>query len=157
MEIEEGIPFLNNYQALVENREFKRTLVLWLYYTRGLGPPHIHEYTEYARSTIQQILEKWQNGGTVKDLPQQGRPKELTSQVENMIIKTQFEDRYKYGTDIFKELNERGVDISYGKTARTIRDNFKTVNSPFKRSITKENMNKRVTWIDDHSTWKTAK
>jgi len=73
------------------------------------------------------------------------------------LIETQLEDRYKYGTDIFKELNERGVDVSYDKTIRTIRDNFKTVNSPFKFSITKENINKRVTWINDHSTWRTAK
>ena len=63
-------------------------MILWLHYTNGLEPPLIREYTGYASSTIQQILEKWQNEGTVKDLPRQGRPKELTSEVENMIIET---------------------------------------------------------------------
>ena len=157
MEMEEEIPFLDNYQTLVENREFKRTLVLWLSYTKGLEPPMIHEYTGYARSTIQEILKKWQNEGTIKDLPRQGRPKEMTSEVENIIIETQLENRYKYGTDIFKELNERGVDVSYDQTIRTIREKFKTVNSPFRLSITPENKAKRVSWIHDHSTWRTAK
>ena len=45
MEIESPVPFPEEFQALINSREFKRTLIIWLKYSKQLSNKEIVEHS----------------------------------------------------------------------------------------------------------------
>lgn len=157
MEIENTVPFPNEFSALIENRNFKKGLVLWLRHFKKLSPSEIIEYTSYASSSVHDILNKWKDRGSIEDSPRVGRPMEITDETRDLIIEKQLEDRFRHATDILRELKDEDVVVSYDQVKRVIRENFKKVLSPLRINISEQNRVKRVTWIQDHSNWRKSK
>lgn len=157
MEIESSPPFFEELNRIVNERTFKRTLVLWLHYFKRLSLPDIIDYTHIPKSTVYDIKNKWQVEGTIEDLPREGRPFELTPEEVQAVIEKQLSDRFKAATDISKELVDNGWNISYDHVKRVIRENFHKVNSPLKIKIRDENKAKRVSWIQRHLNWRKRK
>lgn len=157
MEIEDSIPFPQDFEAIIENRTFKRGLVLWLRHFKKLSPPEIIKYTTYPKSTVHDILNKWQAQGSIEDSPRVGRPREITDETKDLIIEKQLENRFKHATDIVRELQAEDVNVSYDQVKRVIRENFKKVNSPLRINISEENCAKRVIWIQNHLNWRKSK
>ena len=95
--------------------------------------------------------------GTVKDLPREGGPSKLPEELEDSIIGKQMEDRFKQTTDIFRELNDEGNDVSYDHAKRVIRTTFIKAEAPLRIKISEENKVKRLSRIEDHLKWRKSK
>ena len=95
-----------------------------------MKPLQIAEFTGHARSSIEKVIEKWKNKGTVEDLPRPGRPVTYASEEKNKIINKQLENRFKTTQAIYEENKVEGSDLSYGITRRIINYNFITKNAP---------------------------
>ena len=152
MEIE--VPYVKKLREQLDDRIFKRKLVLWYYYVKGLSQKEIAEETEVATSTISDIIKKWNDTALVEDLPHRGRKKEITKKQENKIKEIQLNDRAKSATTIYKEMNALGNTVSYYQTLRTINANFKSVYAPYKIKLTQKNKEKRVKWCEDAMEWR---
>jgi len=157
MEIEPAIPFPIELQALIDNRDFKRTLILYLKFYKSYSNTDIAGFLEESLQNVQNAIDKWKTQGSVEDLPRRGRPLELSPELKEMIIMKQMEDRFKPAIEIFRELNTEGYEVSYDQVKRIIRTVFIKSNAPFRIKISEENKIKRLQWIEDHERWRKVK
>lgn len=157
MNVEEPIPFFQDFQNLTIDREFIRTLILFLRYSKKMAPTDIAEFINESRQGVHYTLNKWTETGTVKDLPRQGRPAETTEEEQQLIIEKQMEDRFKPIVDIYREMNDEGYDVSYDQTKGIIRNNLKKVLAPLRIKISAENKIKRVEWIRKYFKWRKSR
>ena len=58
MEIETPIPFNEELNELFNQKEFKKTLILWFHYKRRLNPTEVSQETGYARQTVYDTVNK---------------------------------------------------------------------------------------------------
>jgi len=76
---------------------------------------------------------------------------------EKVRVQKQSDDRFKYTTEVHREVNDEGHELSYKQTRRVIKSNFHQDSAPLRSQITEENMNKRVSWINEHTQWRKPK
>ncbi len=144
------IPFGDKLTDELEDRIFKRKLVLWEYYIKERAEEAVATETGIPLSTVSAIISKWREHGVIEDLPRSGRAKETTEEEENKVIEKQKTDRKKPATVIHREMMADGSDISYHQTLSVINDNFDIVYAPYKIEIRPCNKVKRVEWIEKH-------
>ena len=136
--------YIRKLHEQLDDKIFKRKLILWYYYIKGLSQKEIAEETEIGTSTISDIIKKWNDSGLIEDLPRPGRKKEITKRQEKKIKEIQLQDRAKSATTIYKEMKALGNEVSSFQTLRTINADFKSVYAPYKITLTPKNMEKRV-------------
>ena len=134
MELE--VPYRKKLYDVFEDRLFKRKLILWHYYVKNLSQKDISEWTEIPKSTVNDVIKKWEENGVVEDLPRTGREKEITKEDRKLIIDLQKENRTKTATTIHTEVVNLGHDVSYQQTLRTINDTFFSLYAPYKIQLT---------------------
>jgi len=157
MEIESSIPFYTELQDLIENREFKRTLILWLKFLKSYTNKEIANFSGESLQNVKNAIVKWETQGTIEDKPRHGRPPEFSIELEETIIVKQMEDRFKPAIEIFRELNTEGCEVSYDKVKRVIRETFIKSSAPLRIRISEENKAKRLLWIENHTKWRKPK
>ena len=157
MEVESEIPFLTKLQDLVEDRKFKRTLILWLKYFKSFNNQEIARFSGESHQNVRNAVDKWESQASVEDLPRQGRPSEISPEDRDTIIGRQLEDRFKSLIDIYRELNTEGCQVSYDQVKRVIGDTFIKSAAPLRIKMSEENKAKRVLWIESHSRWRRQK
>ena len=150
-------PFGEALQSQLDDRIFKRKLVLWYYYTKDLSQKAISEGTAIPTSTINDVITKWKTTGLIDDLPRSGRSREITSEQEDIIIDKQLEDRTKPATSIHKEIVASGSEITYDQTLRTIHENFNSIYARYKVKLFERNRLKRIGFCEKMLSWRNWK
>jgi len=74
MEIENEIPFFEKLQDILEERIFKRQLILWYYFKKRLTLKEVSEETDIPYSTVRGCIAKWKSEGDIQDKERPGRP-----------------------------------------------------------------------------------
>ena len=59
MEIESPVPFPEEFHALINSREFKRTLIIWIKYSKQLSNKEIVEHSGESYHNVQNAIDKW--------------------------------------------------------------------------------------------------
>ena len=157
MEIEAEIPFYEELKDLFDNKKSKKTLILWFHDIKRLNPSQVSTQTGYPRQTIYDTISKWENRGSIQDLSRSGQLCQTTMEEEKVIVQKQSDDRFKHITEICREVNDEGHELSYKQTRRVIKSNFHQASAPLRLQITKENMKKRVSLINEHTQWRKPK
>ena len=67
--------YIRKLHEQLDDKIFKRKLILWYYYIKGLSQKEIAEETEIGTSTISDIIKKWNDSGLIEDLPRPGKKK----------------------------------------------------------------------------------
>jgi len=142
MEIEEEIPFPEKLQGILEERIFKRQLILWFFFKKKLTLREISEETGIPYSTVRDCIVKCKSEGNIDDKERSGRPSSVSLKDQSIIIEMQKADRRKPATAIHKELIEQGREVSYHQTLYTINSVFETVYSPYEIQLTIRNKEK---------------
>lgn len=154
MDIETSHPFAEQLQTLLRDRKFKRLLVLWHFYELSLSETAVSQRTGIPISTISDIIKRWQESGTVDDEEGRGRKRLISKKDEEKVLSLQESDRRKSAAAIHKDMLDQGSQISYRQTLAIINANFKAVLAPYQIQISAQNRNKRVSWIEEHQSWR---
>lgn len=161
--MKKSIPFEQDLEKELDDKIFKRKLVLWFSYIKNFTNPQISNETGIATSTISQIIRKWRLEGKIEDLKRTGRPSEISEEIKKKIIKMQENDRFKSAMEIYKQIiNENKIstlveDISYRQVLGVIRKNFESIYAPYKIVLSPQNIEKRLDWIEKHKNWRQNK
>ena len=76
--MESNVPFKNALHDILEDRFFKKKLILWYRFVKNLNAKEINEQTSIPIQTIYSILKKWKETGKIQDDERSGRTKILT-------------------------------------------------------------------------------
>ncbi len=161
--MEKFIPFEKELENELDDKIFKRKLVLWWWYIKKQNTVQISNETGLATSTCSQIIRKWKMTGQIEDINRTGRPTEISENTIQKIIKLQEEDRFRSAKDILRELikneNISGEleNVSYYQVWYVIRRNFKSLYAPYKIILKPQNLQKRLDWIQKHKNWRLDK
>ena len=148
--MENEIPHEENLMKELENKIFKRKLILWYRYIKKLKPKEICEETGIHVKTIYHFLDKWHASGVVEDLTRTGRPVEMSKTIQDKIIKIQLDDRFKSKKDVFNEIRDYTKDnpkyncSSYYQVASQIDKNFTSIIAPYSIDLSATNILKRI-------------
>jgi len=152
--MEPEIPFMRELLDELDDRIFKRKLVLWQYFIKGLSQKATAEETDIPTSTVNDIIQKWNKDGVIEDLPRSGRPKEITPRQEKMIVRIQQNDRAKSAKAIHQTMLSLGQGVSYDQTLNVINEHFLSMYAPYKVKLSAENQEKRVKWCEKAMEWR---
>jgi len=154
MEIETEVPFYEELDDLLNDWKFKRKLILWLYYRKGMNQSDISKYADISNSTISKWLGRWKEIGSIEDEEGRGKKVNFTKKQEKMVIEKQKEDRFKTAASIQREMTSQGQELSYKQVLGIVNNAFESSYAPYKIKLTKKNKQKRLDWIDQHNTWR---
>ena len=154
MEIETEVPFYEELDDLLNDWKFKRKLILWLYYRKGMNQSDISKYADISNSTISKWLGRWKEIGSIEDEEGRGKKVNFTKKQEKMVIEKQNEDRFKTAASIQREMTSQGQELSYKQVLGIVNNTFESSYTPYKIELTKKNKQKRLDWIDQHNTWR---
>jgi hypothetical protein len=148
------IPHAEALQELLQEKKFKRKLILWSYFVQINSVSIICKSTGFADQTVRDVIKKWEDFGVVEDLPRSGRPKEISPKEEKMIMEIQDKDRLKPATDINKEMKELGHDLSYFQILDVINNNYISVYAPYKIELKPKHMQERIEFCQSMLDWR---
>jgi hypothetical protein len=69
-----------------ENSNFRKLIVLWLYFSKKLSQILIIEYTNIPTSSINDIINSFRNEGVIEDGRGKNGSKSISNEAENEII-----------------------------------------------------------------------
>lgn len=157
MEIQAPVPFAAELQGILDERLFKRKLVLWYHFTKKMPPMEVSEELDMPIQTVRDIIKRWKERGSIEDQEGRGRKSPVPNRDREMVVNLQKNDRRRTGASIHREMMANGKDISYGQTLAIINDTFDSVYAPYKIELREVNQGKRVKWAQEHSKWRTCK
>lgn len=157
MEIEETVPFLEELDELLNDRKFKRTLELFLYYKKKMIPEAISEFTSRGLATVYRTINNWQERGEIEDRSGRGRSPGYSTRVADKVVEKQLQNRRKSIKSIHREMAEEGSQISYFQTRSIINQTFTVIDARRKIVISPKNKQERLNWIESHEKWRKSK
>jgi transposase len=154
MEFEDTVPFSSELSDLLNDRFFKKRLVLWYHFEKHLIPRQISEETGIAIQTIRDWINHWSEEGSIEDHKGRGRHIEISPSAQDKIVKIQESDRMMPATSVYRETLAAGHEISYRQTLSIINDNFITAQAPYKIELREENKRKRIAMAEMILGWR---
>lgn len=154
-----NIPFYDRLSEIFQDKNFKKSLILWYRYAKGLNPKQICEELNMSISTVYFVLKKWTEFGSINHGNFEKNNSSLRQKTIDKIIQIQKQDRFMSVKDIHKQIvkNETQNNIkkqtSYWQVLRIINSNFKTKPCYYKINLSERNMFKRLIWIQKYKKW----
>lgn len=147
METENTAPHLEEFQCLVKDKKFLRTLELFLYYQKQMSPEDISEFTGRHISTVYRTINNWAEYGHIEEKAGRGRLLEYSQKEADKVIEMQLQNRRKTSMTIYREMGRNGSPLSYMQTRSIINQNFTKIEGKRKIVISSKNKEKRLEWV----------
>lgn len=121
----------------------------------GKSCREIAKMLKVGKSTVSDLLKKYNSGGGLSDRPRSGRPRKTTQKIDRVIRRKSVADVRKTATCIAEELRQENLsDVSRSTVSRRLRDfglfGRVGVRKPF---ISKKNKAARLQFARDHRDW----
>lgn len=131
-----------------------RKLILSLH-KDGLGYIKIASKTKISINTVAKVIQRWKKSGTVATKPKPGAPRKTTDRIDQRILNNIKRDRGASATKIAADVAQQfSVSVTPQTIRNRLRENgFKAKAARKKPFISKKNMQKRLKWAKEHSTW----
>jgi len=114
----------------------------------GLSGQQVSLLVGRSKSTCNEIYAKWKKTGDVADRPRSGRPKEITSKIENTLIE-KITAHPEFSLN--QLIEETQVNICKTSAWRVLENNgFRSMTSQRKWCLNKEQKAKRVQWAEKY-------
>ena len=78
MDIEDPVLFVKELHTLLNDKIFKKKLILWLKYSQSLYITEITKQIEMPRTTVYSVLKRWKDVGSIEDDEGRGRKSSLS-------------------------------------------------------------------------------
>jgi len=101
MGIEPEISFPNELQEMMDDKIFKRQLILWYYFKKGFNITEISRETDVPYQTVRDCITKWEKQRLYSRLEKGGRPSLVSPEEQNDIIEMQKEDRRRSAKSLY--------------------------------------------------------
>lgn len=154
MENQTPIPFETKLLELTSDRNFQRTLELYLHYYKEMSVKDISEFSGRSIPTIYRTINNWEDSGSIEEKSGRGRTPDYSAKDKEKVIEKQLADRHRTLKSIFNDVQDEGLQISYDQTKRIINETFITIEAKRKIVISTKNKEKRLLWIEKHEKWR---
>ncbi len=111
MENQIPIPFETELLELTGERNFQRTLELFLHYYKRMSVQDISEFSGRSIPTIYRTINNWEASGSIEEKSGRGRTPEYSAKDKEKVIEKQLSNRHKTLKSISNEMQEEGSHI----------------------------------------------
>lgn len=127
-------------------------------YERGVGPKKISQLTSFKLRTIENVIKKFKDTGSVANKPREGRPRKTTPREDRKIVKIVERNRFSKVADVITTLEG---SLSLKISDKTVRRRLHEANLGGRRPVRKpllgkKNVTKRLKWARKHAAWTTS-
>lgn len=154
MDLESSIPFHDELQTLLQDRDFTKKLVLWLYYFKKQTQQDISEDAKISQPTVSRIIGRWAESGDIGDKEGRGRSPSIKPKHEDLVIEKQTNNRLKTSASIYREMLEEGHDVSYYQIWSIVNKTFESTYAPYTIKLTADHRRKRMEWAELYLSWR---